>query len=71
MLAGVLPRLCLTGFTYAQPFLINTLINFVDSENPDVNLNSGYGLIGAYILVFFGAAVITVLPSKIQMADVV
>jgi ATP-binding cassette subfamily C (CFTR/MRP) protein 1 len=57
ILAGVFPRLCMTGFTYAQPFLINTLINYIESPDPDVNINRGYGLIGAYMLVFFGAAV--------------
>lgn len=55
LLAGVFPRLCLTGFTYAQPFLITTLINHVESS--DVKSNAGYALIGAYLLVFFGAAV--------------
>ena len=57
ILASVFPRLSLTGFTYAQPFLINTLINYIESSDPGVNKNYGYGLIGAYVLVFFGAAV--------------
>jgi ATP-binding cassette subfamily C (CFTR/MRP) protein 1 len=57
ILAGVFPRLCMTGFTYAQPFLINTLINYIESSDQNVNQNYGYGLIGAYVLVFFGAAV--------------
>jgi hypothetical protein len=57
ILAGVFPRLCVTGFTYSQPFLINTLINYIESPDPNVNKNYGYGLIGAYVLVFFGAAV--------------
>lgn len=56
LLAGVFPRLCQTGFTYAQPFLINTLINHVDTSNYSSS-NIGYALIGAYVLVFFGAAV--------------
>ena len=57
ILAGVFPRLCMTGFTYAQPFLINTLINYIESSDPNVDKNYGYGLIGAYVLVFFGGAV--------------
>jgi hypothetical protein len=47
----------LTGFTYAQPFLISTLINHVDSSGADAKENAGYALIGAYVLIFFGAAV--------------
>lgn len=57
LLAGVFPRLCVTGFTYAQPFLINTLINYLESSDPNFARNDGYGLIAAYIIVFFGAAV--------------
>jgi ATP-binding cassette subfamily C (CFTR/MRP) protein 1 len=55
LLAGVFPRLCQTGFTYAQPFLISTLINHLDA--PEKSSNVGYALIGAYVLVFLGAAV--------------
>ncbi|KAE8453304.1 hypothetical protein EG329_011371 [Mollisiaceae sp. DMI_Dod_QoI] len=57
LLAGVFPRLCVTGFTYAQPFLINTLINYLESSDPNFARNDGYGLIAAYIIVFFGAAI--------------
>ena len=57
LLAGVFPRLCQTGFTYAQPFLINALITHIDSPEKNGSSNVGYALIGAYILVFFGAAV--------------
>jgi len=57
LLAGILPRLCLTGFTYAQPFLMTTLLNNIDATDSKAVSNSGYALIGAYVLVFFGAAV--------------
>ncbi|KAJ0162521.1 Canalicular multispecific organic anion transporter 2 [Colletotrichum tanaceti] len=54
-LAPVIPRLCLTVFTFAQPFLINTTVTFVSNANPDVNY--GRGLIGAWVLVYLGIAV--------------
>jgi hypothetical protein len=57
LLAGVIPRLFLIGFTYTQPFLINTLINHIDSRDNVSSSNVGYTLIAAYVLVFFGAAV--------------
>ncbi|KAK2036628.1 ABC transporter [Colletotrichum somersetense] len=54
-LAPVIPRLCLTVFTFAQPFLINTTVTFVSIENPDANY--GRGIIGAWVLVYLGIAI--------------
>ncbi|KAK1984954.1 ABC transporter [Colletotrichum cereale] len=53
-LSPVLPRLCLTVFTFAQPFLINTTVSFVGQKDPDSN--HGRGLIGAWALVYLGIA---------------
>jgi ATP-binding cassette, subfamily C (CFTR/MRP), member 1 len=57
ILAGVFPRLCMTAFNFTQPFLMNTLLNWLGQENTGVKRNDGYGLIGAYALVFLGIAV--------------
>ncbi|KAI1774955.1 ABC transporter [Hypoxylon cercidicola] len=54
-LSAVIPRLCLTGFTFAQPFLVSATVTFVGLENPDSNY--GKGLIGAWALVYLGMAV--------------
>ncbi|KAF4885361.1 ABC transporter atnG [Colletotrichum fructicola] len=54
-LSPVIPRLCLSVFTFAQPFLINTTVSFVGQEKPDANF--GKGLIGAWALVYLGIAV--------------
>ncbi|KAH9237240.1 hypothetical protein K456DRAFT_1759479 [Colletotrichum gloeosporioides 23] len=54
-LAPVIPRLCLTVFTFAQPFLINSTVTFVSNGKPDVSY--GRGLIGAWALVYLGIAV--------------
>lgn len=43
-------RLAVIGLTYAQPFLIMALTNYVQESEP--NKNEGYGLIGAFSLVF-------------------
>lgn len=43
-------RLAVIGLTYAQPFLIMALTNYVQVSEP--NKNDGYGLIGAFALVF-------------------
>lgn len=56
-LSPILPRLCLTVFTFAQPFLINTTVAYIAESNPDANY--GRGLIGAWVLVYLGIAVST------------
>ncbi|KAF3798626.1 ABC transporter FUM19 [Colletotrichum gloeosporioides] len=54
-LAPVIPRLCLTVFTFAQPFLIKSTVTFVSNGNQDVSY--GRGLIGAWALVYLGIAI--------------
>ncbi|KAF4634221.1 hypothetical protein G7Y89_g3892 [Cudoniella acicularis] len=51
----VFPRLCLVGFRYAQPFLLSRTVNFVNSETESDNI--GWGLTGAFGVVFLGMAV--------------
>lgn len=52
---GILPRLLLIGFKFAQPLLINRTIAFADDRDlPD---DIGWGLVGAFGLVFIGQAV--------------
>ncbi|KAI0415678.1 putative ATP-binding cassette transporter [Xylaria grammica] len=57
-LAPVLPRLALSTFTFAQPFLASSLIDFLDGGR-SASQNDGYGLIGASFLVYTGIAVAT------------
>lgn len=54
-LAPIIPRLCLTVFTFSQPFLINKTVKFAGQADPDRNY--GKGLIGAWALVYLGIAV--------------
>ncbi|RFU80509.1 abc transporter [Trichoderma arundinaceum] len=53
----VIPRLFQIGFTYAQPFLITAAIELAVTPQTQQFNNNGYGLIGAYILVYTGIAV--------------
>jgi hypothetical protein len=53
--SAILPRLCLTAFTFTQPFLISTTVDFVGQESP--NKEYGRGLIGAWTLSLAGLAV--------------
>lgn len=56
ILSAVPPRLALIGFNFCQPFLIERAINYNHQSN---NSNTGYGLIGAYFLVYTGIAITT------------
>lgn len=66
-LAPVVPRLCLAGFGFAQPFLINRVVSFVgDSHGGTDQRNAGGnagGLIGATFLVYLGLAVSWLIPK--------
>ncbi|KAF7524095.1 hypothetical protein PCG10_005999 [Penicillium crustosum] len=50
----VIPRLFLIGFTFSQPFLIASVLNWLD--DPHSESNAGYGLIGAALLIYLGMA---------------
>lgn len=56
-LSAVVPRLSLTAFNFCQPFLLNRAINLSAEPASAESNNAGYGLIGAYILVYVGIAV--------------
>ncbi|TEA21500.1 ABC transporter FUM19 [Colletotrichum sidae] len=57
LLLPAIPRLFRIGFTFCQPFLIESLLNYlqqpVDSSSP----NKGYGYIGAAVFIYLGMAV--------------
>jgi hypothetical protein len=69
VLEGVLPRLAYTGFLFAQPFLLQRVLDFVSNRDVEKD-ETGYGLIGAYAVVYIGIAVCN-LPRQlyIQEAD--
>lgn len=56
-MAAVIPRLCLLGFTFAQPFLVTKAVNLAGAPSTTAYNNIGYGLIGAYVLVYVGIGV--------------
>ncbi|KAI1867210.1 uncharacterized protein JN550_007262 [Neoarthrinium moseri] len=57
ILGPVLPRLLQIVFTFCQPFLIRATTVFLDSEESSITVYYGYGLIGAYLLVYTGIAI--------------
>ena len=55
--AGIFPRLLFIGFTFAQPFLVNSIVNFVGEPAERQSNEVAGSLIGATILVYIGIAV--------------
>lgn len=56
LLIPIGPRIALIGFTFSQPFLINSMLSYLDEPAETRNSSIGYGLIGATILIYFGKA---------------
>ena len=60
LFVAVPPRLALTGFKFAQPFLIKRVIEFVSvSVTSSFETDIAHGLVGATALVYVGIAVST------------
>lgn len=57
MLVMAIPRLCLIGFNYAQPFVIQRAITLLSGPETRESDSKGYGLIAATLLVYIGIAV--------------
>lgn len=55
----VVPRLGLIAFRFCQPFLINTLLDYLRKTDEDPPANFGYGLMGAAFLIYSGIAMST------------
>lgn len=51
----IFPRLCVMGFRYAQPFLLSRAVQFTSTTDDSDSV--GWGLTGAFVLVFLGMAV--------------
>ena len=55
------PRIALIGFTFCQPFLINSTLSHLQEPSTTRDPNIGYGLIGATIIIYTGMALSTAL----------
>jgi hypothetical protein len=57
ILSIILPRLAFAAFTFCQPLLISATLQWAETPGDSDDMNQGYGLIGAWFLVFVGIAV--------------
>ncbi|KAK1754461.1 P-loop containing nucleoside triphosphate hydrolase protein [Echria macrotheca] len=60
---AVLPRLAQIGFTFAQPFLLERTIRYIEGDGYADRSAVGKGLVVAYILVYVGIAVSTAMAQ--------
>ena len=60
---AVLPRLFQTGFTFAQPFLVRRVVNYIQHTDDSNNDAVGTGLIFSYVVVYVGSALSTSLTQ--------
>ncbi|KAJ6151124.1 hypothetical protein N7470_007718 [Penicillium chermesinum] len=57
LLAALPARACVVAFNVTQPLLLTRSLNFFNEPVNSATTNVGYGLIGAYALVYLGLAV--------------
>lgn len=57
ILSIALPRIAMIGLAISQPSLVSNALRFLTMPASDATMNLGYGLIGAFALVFIGSAV--------------
>jgi hypothetical protein len=67
ILLGILPRALQVGFTFAQPFLVDTTVTWIGGDDLSYTLGQGYALIGAFGIVYIGIAVS---PSPLSLSKV-
>ncbi|KAF7617316.1 multidrug resistance-associated protein [Aspergillus flavus] len=58
-LSAILPRLALSAFTFAQPFLITATVNYINIPSSPESQKYGQAIVGAYVLVYAGYAIST------------
>ncbi|KAJ6131239.1 hypothetical protein N7523_001699 [Penicillium sp. IBT 18751x] len=57
ILAAIPARACVVAFNFCQPVLLTRSLTFFDEPVNAATNNVGYGLIGAYVLVYTGLAI--------------
>lgn len=66
ILSAIVPRIALIAFTLCQPFLIAATINWIGSDVTTETVKYGQGLVGAYVIVYFGMAVSQILDVRLM-----
>lgn len=62
LLTAVPARACVVAFNFCQPLLLTRSLSYFDEAVNNASNNVGYGLIGAYALVYLGLGVSIYFP---------
>lgn len=69
LLAAVPARLCVVAFNFCQPLLLTRSLKFFEEPVNSYTNDIGYGLIGAYFLVYVGLAVSSFDTSRLGIRN--
>ncbi|PWY93092.1 multidrug resistance-associated protein [Aspergillus sclerotioniger CBS 115572] len=58
-LSGIVPRIVLSAFTFCQPFLITSAVDYFEKDSTAEIKQYGQALVGAFLLVYLGIAIST------------
>ncbi|KAL1869218.1 hypothetical protein Plec18167_007884 [Paecilomyces lecythidis] len=58
-LSGIVPRLMLSGFTFCQPFLITSTVEYFNGDSRTRPREYAHALVGAFLIVYLGIAIST------------
>ena len=59
LMLPIAPRIAVIGFSFCQPFLINSVLDLLQEPSDKRDPNKGYGLIGATVLIYLGSSLST------------
>ncbi|EFE37769.1 ABC bile acid transporter, putative [Trichophyton verrucosum HKI 0517] len=71
IMAGILPRLAYTGFSYSQPFLVQRVLDFTAQAPHAQTSNIAYSLVGGYAVVYIGLSTLRVGSTNEDNAEAI
>ncbi|KAF7870491.1 hypothetical protein EAF04_004235 [Stromatinia cepivora] len=71
ILVAMIPRVCLIGFNFCQPLLIHRFTNYLQQPVTENATNQGYGLVGAYGIVYLGITISTAIYYRLTYRSLI
>lgn len=71
ILVTMIPRVCLIGFNFCQPLLIRRFTEYLQQPVTENTTNQGYGLIGAYGIVYLGITISTAIYYRLTYRSLI
>ncbi|ATZ58539.1 hypothetical protein BCIN_16g02970 [Botrytis cinerea B05.10] len=71
ILVTMIPRVCLIGFNFCQPLLIHRFTTYLQQAVTEKTTNQGYGLVGAYGIVYLGITLSTAVYYRLTYRSLI